>query len=208
MSRAVPQRLINDFLGSTQVFATAVSDIIEEKLLRSVAGKRLTLSQLKLLKLVANTDAHSIGDVAAFLGVSNAAASKAVDKLVQRKMLVRTEGAKDRRAAELALTLRSRKLLAAYDVARNRKLASVFRSFSPEDLRRTTEILDRLSAGIVDHNAKPEEICLQCGIYFRDDCLVRKLIGRRCFYTLHRTRRNRRGVAPEEERGNGAAPAS
>jgi DNA-binding MarR family transcriptional regulator len=208
MSRAVPQRLINDFLGSTQVFATAVNDIIEEKLLRSVAGKRLTLSQLKLLKLVANTDAHSIGDVAAFLGVSNAAASKAVDKLVHRKMLVRTEGAKDRRAAELALTPRSRKVLAAYDVARNRKLAAVFRSFSPEQLRRTTEILDRLSAGIVDHNAKPEEICLQCGIYFRDDCLVRKLVGQRCFYTVHRTRRNRRGVVPEEESGNGAATAS
>lgn len=201
MSRAARLGVANDFLGSTQVFATAVNDIIEGKLLREVAGQQLTLSQLKLLKLVANTDAHSIGDVAAFLGVSNAAASKAVDKLVRRKMLVRTERTLDRRTTELALTRRSVRLLAAYDTAKNRKLAEVFGRFSVEELRHTADILDQLSAGIVDHNANPEDICLQCGIYFREKCLMRKLVGRRCFYTLHRTRRNREAVAPEEETG-------
>jgi DNA-binding MarR family transcriptional regulator len=206
MSRAISTRLVNDFLGSTQVFATAVNDIIEGKLLREIAGKQLTISQFKLLKLVANTDAHSIGDVAAFLGVSNAAASKAVDKLVRRKMLVRTERTLDRRTTELSLTRRSARLLAAYEEAKNRRLADVFRSFSAAELQRTADILDQLSAGIVDHGANPEEICFQCGIYFREKCLVRKLVGRRCFYTLRRTRPDRQGVAPEEEPDVPAAP--
>jgi DNA-binding MarR family transcriptional regulator len=187
-SSGVSPQLVYDFLGSAQVFATAVTEIVEEKLLHQVAGETLTLSQFKLLKLVANTDAHSIGDVAAFLGVSNAAASKAVDKLVRRKLLVRTEGQEDRRAAELSLPPRAQRLLAAYDAARDQRLAEVFRSFSPAELKRAAEILDRLSAGIVDHNARPEEVCLQCGIYFRDQCLVRKLVGRRCFYALHKHR--------------------
>ena len=207
MSRAIPTRLLNDFLGSAQVLATALNEVILEKLLREVAGEQLTLSQFKLLKLVANTDAHSISDVAAFLGVSNAAASKAVDKLVRRKMLVRTERILDRRTTELALTRRSVRLLAAYDAAKNRKLAEVFRSFSRDELRRTADILDQLSAGIIDHNANPEEVCFQCGIYFRENCLVRKLVGRRCFYTLRRTRRNRRVVASEEDAGAQAAPS-
>jgi len=183
---AVPPRLMYDFLGSAQVFATALTEIVEEKILSEVAGERLTLSQFKLLKLVANTDAHSIGAVAAFLGVSNAAASKAVDKLVRRKMLVRTEGQEDRREAQLSLPPRARHLLAAYDAARDERLAEVFRSFSPAELNHTAEILDRLSAGLLDHNAQPEEVCLQCGIYFRERCLVRKLVGRRCFYSLHK----------------------
>ena len=206
MSRAARLRLVNDFLGSTQVFATAVNDIIEAKLLREVAGLHLTLSQFKLLKLVANTDSHSIGDVAAFLGVSDAAASKAVDKLVRRKMLVRTERMLDRRTTELTLTRRSLRVLAAYDAAKNRKLAEVFGSFSAEELQRTADILDQLSAGIVDHGAKPEEVCFQCGIYFREKCLVRKLVGKRCFYTLHRTRGKRKGVEPEEKTGANGAP--
>ncbi len=204
MSRAVPPQLVSDFLGSAQVFATAMTEVVEERLLREITGDTLTLSQFKLLKLVANTDAHSVGDVAAFLGVSNAAASKAVDKLVRRKQLARAEGRLDRRAAVLSLTARSRRLLAAYDAVRDQKLTEIFRTFSSEELEHTTEILDRLSAGIIDHNAKPEETCLQCGIYFREKCLVHKLVGRRCFYANHQSRR---GPHAESNRERVAEPS-
>ena len=193
---AVPPQLMYDFLGSAQVFVTALSEIVEEKILSAVAGETLTLSQFKLLKLVANTDAHSIGAVAAFLGVSNAAASKAVDKLVRRKMLLRTEGQEDRREAQLSLPPRAQRLLAAYDAARDERLAEVFRCFSPAELNHTAEILDRLSAGLLDHNAEPEELCIQCGIYFREQCPVRKLVGRRCFYSLHK---HEQKLAPPSE---------
>jgi len=187
--------LINDFLGSAQVFASSVNNVIEERLLRQVGPRQLTFSQFKLLKLLALTDAQTIGDVAAFLGVSNPAASKAVDKLVRQGLLVRSEAQADRRATELSLTESSRRVLAAYDAAKNRKLAGVFRQFSPADLRRTSELLDQLSAGIVDHTAKAEDLCLQCGIYYRKKCLVRQLVRRDCFYHRHKTRKNAKSSA-------------
>jgi DNA-binding MarR family transcriptional regulator len=202
MGRAAIADQVNEFLGSTQVLATALREVIEEKLLREVARGELSFSQLKLLKLVANTDAHRINEVAAFLGVSDAAASKAVDKLVRRKLLRRAEGEADRRAAELSLTPRALRQLEAYDAARDLRLAEVFSDFSPAELERTTEMLDRLSAGIIDHNARPEEVCLQCGIYFREKCLVRKLIGRRCFYALHKQKRDA-PETPEPEASGG-----
>ena len=87
MASARTAEIINDFLGSTHVFASSVNDVIEERLLREVGPPQLTFSQFKLLKLVALTDAQTIGDVAAFLRVSNAAASKAVDKLSARACL-------------------------------------------------------------------------------------------------------------------------
>jgi MarR family transcriptional regulator, 2-MHQ and catechol-resistance regulon repressor len=174
-------RAIDDFLGSAHVFATTVDDVIEAGLLRDVAGDQVTVSQLKLLKLVAITDAQTIGDVALFLGVSNAAASKAVDKLVRRKLLRRDEGEQDRRVIHLSLTAASRRMLETYDAAKQHKLQHIFEKFSEEDLRRTAELLDRLSAGIVEHNEK-DEICLQCGIYFRERCLVRQIVKRNCFY--------------------------
>src|SRR5512142_242543 len=104
------------------------------------------------MKLVAMTDAQRIGDVALFLGVSNAAASKAVDKLVRRKLLRRAEGEKDRRVIHLALTSASRRLLQAYEGAKEQKLQHIFGRFSEDDLRRASELLDLLSAGIVEHN--------------------------------------------------------
>jgi DNA-binding MarR family transcriptional regulator len=201
MVTASTAEIINDFLGSTHVFAASVNDVIEERLLRDVGPPQLTFSQFKLLKLVAHTDAQTIGDVAAFLRVSNAAASKAVDKLVRQGLLVRKEDQGDRRAIQLSLTASSRRVLAAYNAAKDRKLASVFRQYSAEDLQRTAELLDRLTAGIVDHTAKEEEVCLQCGIYYRKKCLVRQLVRRNCIYHRQRSRKNVPAASrPDESR--------
>ena len=181
-----------DFLGSAQVFATAVRDVMEEKLLHQVAGKQASLPQLKLLTLVARTDTHTIGDVAAFLGVSKAAAGQTVEKLVRRRWLRRTVEKTDRRSAKVSLTESGRRLLAEYESSRNQKLAKVFRGFSDKELRHMADLLDRVSAEIVNHSVKPEEICLQCGIYFRERCLLRNRMGRTCFYQKHRDMREGR----------------
>src|ERR1017187_3992758 len=175
-------REIDDFLGSAHIFASAVADVIEQRLLDKAAEGQVTASQMKLLKLVAMTDSYTLGDVASFLRVSNAAASKAVDRLVRRDLLRRTEDQKDRRVMHLRLAETGRRLLTAYESARQRKLESIFVQFPPEELRRTSELLDRLSADIVDHSSNPEELCLKCGIYFRERCLVRQLVPRNCFY--------------------------
>jgi DNA-binding MarR family transcriptional regulator len=167
----IPLREIDDFLGSAHVFASAVTDIIEQRLLEEAAEGQVTASQMKLLKLVAMTDSYTLGDVASFLRVSNAAASKAVDRLVRRDLLRRIQDQNDRRVMRLHLTRASRRLLAAYENARRRKLQSIFVQFPPEELRGASELLDRLSADIVDHTSNPEE-----------RCLVRQLVPRNCFY--------------------------
>ncbi len=193
--------IAHDFLGSTHVFTSAVEEILEKGILEEIAGKRLTLSQFKLLRMVALTDARTISDVALFLGVSNAAASKAVDKLVRRKLLRRTEGQPDRREICLSLTEPTRRLLAAYDEKKNRKLAEVFRGFPDDELKRAARLLDRLSAGLVDHHASAEEVCLQCGIYFREKCVVRQLVKRNCFYQRNKLHTKHGDSAP----GNGTS---
>jgi DNA-binding MarR family transcriptional regulator len=177
---------MKDFLGSAHVFATAVRDVMESRLLRQISGRQVTQVQLKLLTLVQQTDTPSVGDAAAFLGVTKAAASQTVDKLVRRKWLRREEDQADRRSAKLSLTEAGRQLLETYESVRAEKLGRVFREYSPENLRRMSDMLDRVSAEIVNHTAKPEEVCLQCGIYFRERCLLRSLIGRTCFYQRHR----------------------
>jgi DNA-binding MarR family transcriptional regulator len=201
MARGESGRMIHDFLGSAHIFASAVNEVVEKRLLQELAGKQLSLSQFKLLKMVALTGAQTITDVGLFLGVSNAAASKAVDKLVRRKLLRRAEGQPDRREIRLSLTESSRRLLLAYEARKERKLARIFRQYSAKDLRRAATLLDRLSAGLVNHHAHPEEICLQCGIYFRDRCLVRQLVKRNCFYLRNKSQPKHTHSAP----GNGAS---
>jgi DNA-binding MarR family transcriptional regulator len=199
MEAAITSELTRDFLSSVRVFARAVRDVFEAAVLREVAGERLTFSQLKLLYLVAQTDAVTIGDAASFLGVSSPAASKTVEKLVRRRLLRRSDIQADRRTSQLALTEASRRLLETYETARNRKAAEIFAQFSPEELRHASELLDRLAAGIVSQRADPDDVCMQCEIYFRSKCRFGDLGRRACFYRRHQA---------EANHGNGAGEAA
>ncbi len=176
---------INDFLGSVRILSTTIDEWMEEEL-KETTKDRVTPSQLRVLKLVARTNARRIGDVADFLAVSNAAASKAVDRLVRRGLVRRAEAAADRRAVELSLTPDGRALLAQYEAATTHVLKEVFGSLPQNRLEETANFLDELSTRMVKEGRTREGICLRCGIHFRDRCLLRQTVGRNCYFHLHR----------------------
>ncbi len=181
-----PAALIQEFLGSVRVFSQTVRITVEEPLLGELPGGRLSFPQYKLLRLVAGTDGQSIGEVAFILGISSAAASKGVDKLVRRRFLRRTEAKLDRRAMHLSLTTLGQRAVKSYEDARDAKLGAIFDAMPAALLRRSVELLDQLSAKLVDYGADPEGVCLQCGIYFHDKCVVRHRGKCKCAAARHR----------------------
>lgn len=184
MAATGPVKLIQDFLGSAHLFSSAVTEVLQEKL-QTLSGDHITFSQLKLLKLVALTDYHTLSEVAAFLGVSNAAVSKAVDRLVRRGLLSRATSYGDRRAVRLALTDEGESLLEKYEQATADTLDQVFGQFEPEKLRSATELLDRLSVHLVGQQSSEDKPCLRCGIYFRNRCLLQEAGVGRCYFQRH-----------------------
>ncbi|MHC4414604.1 MAG: MarR family winged helix-turn-helix transcriptional regulator [Planctomycetota bacterium] len=185
MDRAISPVLMRDFLRSAGTFRAATDALLEEQL-HEISGRRLTFAQLKLLNLVAFAGDHTISEVAAFLGVSAAAASKAVDRLVQQNLLRRSQAESDRRATHLSLTELGCQLLAQIEAAKFRALESVFGRLPPQELRRMVGALNDLSAGLVKLTADPEDLCLRCGVYDPRQCLLVDLVGRACSY--HRQR--------------------
>ncbi|MBP1632600.1 MAG: MarR-family regulatory protein, partial [Acidobacteria bacterium] len=147
-----------------------------------LTGDALTFSQLKLLRLVARRGILSVSDVASFLGVSTAAASKAVDRLVRSGYLNRTASPDDRRALRVTITGEAQALLAAYERATAASLAARLGGTSPAALRRLADELTRLA---VDIGTKAgDEMCFRCGIYFRDRCLLREMRLGTCYLHL------------------------
>jgi len=205
MARSGRTGTIQQFVGSAHLFSSALTEILQNRLLREAGATNLSFSQLKLMQLLAIAETQTIGELAAFLGVSNAAASKTVEKLVQRGWVSRTTAASDRRAAHVALTHRARHLLAVYERKRQQKLAKVFDKAPPGELRRMATLMDRITVGIVNHSAKPEDICLHCGIYFRDRCLVRDLGGNSCLYRRRANVTSQRGKRLNHKRAIKAA---
>jgi MarR family transcriptional regulator, organic hydroperoxide resistance regulator len=176
---------LNEFLGAIHMFAAAMHIALEEDLLKASSDYTLTFSQLKLLKLVSLSNSFTMGDAAEFMQVSKAAASKAVDKLAKKSLLVRSPGETDRRKTCLSLTDQGRLLLSRYEEGRERKLRDLFSSAIPAELHRVSALLDCLSARIAieNLNAQPGKLCLQCGTYFRKNCLLKTQLGRQCIHT-------------------------
>jgi DNA-binding MarR family transcriptional regulator len=201
MEQEIMSDLSNEFLRSARVFAWSVREVIERTVLRMVAGNSLTFAQLKLLYLVGHTDTLNISDAASFMGVSAAAASKAVDKLVRRRLLRRVETQADRRISHLSLTETGRNLIEAYKATRDQMAIEIFSQFSEDELRRTSEVLDRLAGAIVSNGDHPNAVCMQCEIYFRAPCRFREFGRRNCFYQGHQTEEQGRGLAGTEVLG-------
>lgn len=182
--------LARDLLGSARTFASFLFSVCEEQPLKRIARGELTVSQARILQLVGVSPGLTIHELATCLNVTVAAAGQAVERLVQRGYLTRRLKEGDRRASELSLTRSGRRLLDNYHSAQEATLNEVMRSLSPGDLRRATEILDRLALALTQKMSAAGELCLECGAFFRERCVIRGLGRRNCFHTHKLERRS------------------
>jgi DNA-binding MarR family transcriptional regulator len=174
--------LIKDFLASARVFARSVRDVVEEELMREMAGKQISFAQMRLLFLISHAEAPTIGDVGVFLRISKAGASKIVEQLVRRRLIERVEIEGDRRSRKLYLTEAGRQLMRDYERARDNWTAKILGEYPEEEMQHTAETLDHLSSTIARNSKTFHEPCLQCETYYREDCRFQQLCGCRCYY--------------------------
>jgi DNA-binding MarR family transcriptional regulator len=174
-------RLIQQVMGAAHVFCTAMSEMLEYTL-EEATDEPLAMSQVKLLLLIARPgQRYKVSDVAEFLDVTNAAASRAIDRLVQRGLVDRTVSTGDRRAVDLALTPQGETLLRRFTERRNEELLARLGQYPEEKLQRATELLDEVTVLLLDLGSRGlGDRCLRCGIHFRDGCVVRDVLGREC----------------------------
>jgi DNA-binding MarR family transcriptional regulator len=171
---------IRELMGASHVFSSAVNDLLE-RTLATASGEQLAMSQVKLLLLIARPGHRfKVSDVADFLGVTNAAASRSIERLVQRGLVNRTVSADDRRAVDLALTEESRALLERFNEARDSELLALLGGVEDERLKEATSLLDRLSVLLLNLENGGAERCLRCGVHFRSGCVVHDVLGREC----------------------------
>ncbi|MDZ7637866.1 MAG: MarR family transcriptional regulator [Bryobacterales bacterium] len=174
-------------LGAARILCLAVQETVESKLQQDLAGDRLSHSQWKLLEIFATTAVGNVTEVAAYQGVSTAAASKAVDRLVRLNLLARAEDPSDRRHIRLSLTVEGRTLTAEYLERLNRKLAEIFASADAGPLAPLREALDKLTASVLGAASNASQICVQCGLNGRESCLMEDAFAREClFHAVHR----------------------
>jgi DNA-binding MarR family transcriptional regulator len=109
-----------DALGS---LSCIVNKEASTELLQTVADLDLSFTQVKSLLSLRDHDGMAVKELAAKLNLSLPATSRAVDLLVQRGLVERTESAEDRRSRLVALLPAGRLLLDEFTRARTSALA-------------------------------------------------------------------------------------
>jgi MarR family transcriptional regulator, organic hydroperoxide resistance regulator len=172
--------LIRQVMGASHIFCSAVEELLDRTLAQAT-DEMLAMSQVKLLLLISRPEQRfKVTDVAEFLGVTNAAASRAIERLVQRGLVNRTISREDRRAVDLSLTPQSRELLERFTETRNTELLKLLADYPEDKLKRLTELLDELSVLLLDIDQATDDRCLRCGVHFRSGCVLRDVLGREC----------------------------
>ncbi len=174
-------KTVNNFCASALVFSAAMTGLLESKI-NETLGNKYTLSQLRLLAMVDKTDVQYVTEVADFLNVSNAAASKAVERLVQRGVIERQESKRDRRAIQLLMTEEGHRVIKSFENVQHQVFSELFGQISTENLHDAGLFMDRMTVDLVNIMGAADGACLRCGIYFRDKCLLRDANNRKCRY--------------------------
>ena len=105
-------------MSPTKVLTDVIREWSEVFMQRSMRDFRrfmdetaLSFSQINILMRLLHGGSIGVSEIGGQLGVTNAAASQAVERMVQLGLIERTEDPTDRRAKKLALTPEGRRLI-------------------------------------------------------------------------------------------------
>jgi len=113
---------------------------------RFMDENRLSFSQVNVLMRLYHGENRGVSEIGEQMGVTSAAASQAIDRLVQQGLIERTEDPQDRRAKRLALTSKGRALVAQGIETRSQWIEGLTNALTPEQKNMIIAALTLLTA--------------------------------------------------------------
>lgn len=115
------------------------------------AGGLVPHSQWMVLRVVKEKGGASVKDIAETLGVSSSAATQLINALVKKNMLVRTEGAKDRRTLIVALSPEYEKHAREMESHIIKNFTEMFSALTEEELAQCAYLIKKIAATTTSH---------------------------------------------------------
>jgi DNA-binding MarR family transcriptional regulator len=146
---AETEQIIADILGARHRLRHLFADDRSDPLFSS----HLTLTQIKILRLLSRHGTVSGGELARLLGVGLPALSGMIDRLVLQDLVVRTEDERDRRVRRIGLSRAGSGIIEGILRAGDERMRAVLSRLSAEDLEtvaRATALLENAAAGSPD----------------------------------------------------------
>lgn len=104
----------------------------------------LTMAQFGTMFQIHHRGSCGVSDIGATLGVTNSAASQMLDRLVQLKLITRTEDPEDRRGKQIVLTDKGREIVQQTTLAYHAWMEDMARSMTKDEQEQVEKGLDIL----------------------------------------------------------------
>ena len=154
------------------LFSETVLKTLTLRLIEETSEVELTHSQYQALSYLYRHGRCTVGHIAEGLSVSYPASTKLVTRLAEKGLATRTEGASDRRQAEVDLTDAGRAVVTELRRLRQERFATVLSRLSSADRAALTQGLERFVIAAVQDEGVNRDICLRCGTDRLDECPV------------------------------------
>ena len=114
-------------------------------LIRFSKGSGLSMPQMSALFHLHHANECGVSNIGEHLGVTNAAASQMIDRLVQQGLIERTEDPKDRRVKQLKLTVKGKTIVREGIEIRRRWIENLTNTLTNEQQEAITDALNILT---------------------------------------------------------------
>lgn len=169
-------------LTAAQLFCAAIEAQVTDPAVDVLAQLDLTGAQYAALRYIRLHRDPSGGGLAAGLGISNAAATKTIDRLEAKGLVCRKSDPDDRRAMRIELSPRGLEVADRVASSEQQRFAAIIGRMQPEALNTLRAGLESFLQAALQTPEDIDMICLRCGFDHRDDCpgslLYRKYTGR------------------------------
>jgi DNA-binding MarR family transcriptional regulator len=123
-------------------------DIFRRNMVRSLylyaRDKGLSMPQMGAMFHILQKGACGVSDIGSELGVTNSAASQMLERLVQLKLITRTESPTDRRVKQIILTEKGRLILQESSKANQGWLTTLVQNMTDEEQEQISLALQKL----------------------------------------------------------------
>ena len=140
----MPERHADDFLDSLGEWEQTFMNRSMERLIPYVKEQGLSMSQVGALFHLQRIRTCAISDIGDELGVTNAAASQLLDRLVQQGLITRTEDPSDRRAKRIELSEKGELVIRGTIKARQSWFTALSAAMNPKERERTIAVMRML----------------------------------------------------------------
>lgn len=165
------------FLSLTEKFhilSHLFVDIIERNNLKQSTNIELTENQFLILKILYVSRPKIVKEIADILNISNSAASKNINFLVNKKLISRKMITFDRRTVKVMLLERGKSVVRNYYQVSEAKMESIISHLNTKEQRVLNLSLDNIINVSLSRENNLSLFCLQCGGKYEGKCPIFK----------------------------------